>query len=172
MMVGGKIAEFDYPIEEAWTRIVDLFAAKNIECEFLFGPQNEKLEGSPPRIQFERTESSVLFAGIRGGTREFARLTQACVARVWGFQTDEDFEKHQCIAALGLTVELVGAIYSVCPRFQDGLNGLGIVVTPVTPIDRYGIQFEVNWQFAAPIRLVTQEQNLYINGVTANLTRS
>jgi hypothetical protein len=169
MMVGGKIAKLEHTIEDVWTRIVDIFATRAVECEFLFGPQNRELEGSPPRIQFERVGGSFQFGGTRSSNGEFATVVQACEARVWGLQSGEDLEKHQALSAFGLVVELIGAIYAVAPLYPDGLTGADIAYANETQVIKYGEQFVVPFQFLAPIKWVTAEEFLAIGGINANL---
>lgn len=169
MMAGGKLAKCSYTLEDAWTRIVDIFASRGIECEFLFGPQNRQLEGGPNRIQFERTGGEYSYAGMRSGDGSIARVSQLCEARVWGLQTDEDFERNQSLAAFGLVVELIGAIYAVAPLFPDGLTKSTIEYSTDTRVLKYGEQFVVPFGFWAPIEYVTEQEFLAISGVTATL---
>jgi len=157
-MVGGKIAKCSFTIEDVWTKIADVFTARGSECEFLYGPQNRVLEGGPARIQFERTGGPFSFAGMRAGDGSIAKITQSCEARIWGLQEGEDFERDQSIAAFGLVVELIGAIYAVAPLFPDGLVNDQLEYFTDTRVLKYGESFMVPFGFLAPIEYVTEEE--------------
>lgn len=171
MMVGGKIAKLEHTMEDVWTRIVDLFAARAIECTFVFGPQNRELEGAPPRIQFERTGGTAQLVGTRASNGECARIVQACAARIWGLQEGEDFDKHQSLAALGLLAELMGAVYAVAPKYPgEAGGGVTFEYSNETHVLHYGEHFLVSFSFLAPIKWVTDEEFLAIGGTNANLS--
>jgi hypothetical protein len=173
MMVGGKLAKLEHTMEDVWTRVVDVFAEKTIECAFTFGAHDRELNNSPPRIHFERTAGNATFGGTRSGGNEFARLVQASDAYVWGLQAGEDFEKHADLAALGLVAELIGALYIVVPRYPNDEDGFEIAYSNETHVLKYGAQFVVSFQFMAPLKWVTAEEHLAIGGASANLvTRS
>lgn len=170
MMVGGRIAKLEHTMENVWTRVVHVFAERAVTCDFTFNHYDHNREDTPPHIHFERTTGSSQFVGTRSSSGEFARITQASNAYVWGLQSGEDYEKHQALAALGLVVELMGAIYAVAPRYpDDGLNGLEIEYSAETHMLKYGAQFVVSFQFFAPIKWVTADEYLLIGGVDANL---
>jgi hypothetical protein len=172
MMVGGRIAKLEHTMEDAWTRIVDVFAARGVVCEFVFGPQNRELNGSPPRIQFERKDGAARFSGTRASNGEFAQILQVCDARVWGLQSGEDFEKHQSLAALGLLVELMGAFYAVAPRYPGEDNGgLSFTYSNETHVLHYGEHFIATFQFLAPLKWVSNDEFLATGGTNANLNK-
>jgi hypothetical protein len=174
MNVGGKIAQLDSVMEDTWTRVVDLFAEKTIECAFSFGANTRELTSNvPPHIHFERVAGSATFGGTRSGGGEFARIVQAANAYVWGLQAGEDFEKHADLAALGLVAELIGALYCVAPRYPGDEDSFAIEYSNETHVLKYGAQFVVAFQFMAPLKWVTAAQYLSIGGTNANLaTRS
>lgn len=173
MMVGGRIAKCEHIMEDVWTSVVDTFASSSIECMFTFGAHDRELNTVPPRIHFERTGGSFQFAGTRFGDNACATIGQSSDAYVWGLQEGEDFEKHADVAALGLVVELIGALAAVVPTYPDGKNGLEITYSNETHVLRYGAQFVVSFQFLAPVKWVTAEEYRLIAGVDANLvTRS
>lgn len=170
MMVGGRIAKLEHTMEDVWARVVDVFASRAVTCDFTFNHYDHNRNDVPPHIHFERTPGSCQFAGTRSGSGEFARIIQASNAYVWGLQAGEDYEKHQALAALGLVVELMGAIYAVAPRYpDDGLNGLEVDYSDETHMLKYGAQFVVSFQFLVPLKWVTDEEFRAIGGVNANL---
>ena len=171
MMVGGRIATLEHTMEDVWTRVVDLFAARTVDCKFTFGAQDRNLETVPPHIHFERTGGSFQFAGTRASNGEFVRFVQSCDAYVWGLLPNEDFEKYQAMAALGLVVELIGALYAVAPSYDGGLNGLEIEYADETHVLKYGAQMILHFQFLAPLKWVTAEQFALIGGVNSNLNK-
>ena len=173
MRVGGKIATLDHTMEDTWTRIVDIFAEKGVTCKFTFGPQNRELTSSVPRhIHFERVGGGVSLSGTRSSNGEFAAITQVSTAHIWGLQRGEDFDKHQCLDALDLTVELMGAFYAVAPMYK-GVDGGGIAFeySSDTHVIKYGEQFIATFQFVAPLKWATDETSLAIGGVDAALNR-
>lgn len=173
MRVGGKIAQLDFTMEETWTRVADLFSTNAIECQFTFNPENLERNDAPPRIHFQRSDGSAQFGGTRSGNGEFARIAQAADAYVWGVDVSEDFEKHQALSALGLVVELIGALYCVAPRYPGDEGAFTISYSKATPVLHYGAQFVVSFQFMAPLKWVTTAQHLAVGGMNANLaTRS
>jgi hypothetical protein len=173
MMVGGKLAKLEHTMEDTWTRVVDVFAERAIECAFTFGAHDRELNTAPPRIHFERAAGNATFGGTRSGGNEFARIIQAADAYVWGLQAGEDFEKHADLAALGLVAELIGALYIVVPRYPGDEDSFAIEYSNETHVLKYGAQFVVSFQFMAPLKWVTAEQHLAIGGASANLhTRS
>jgi hypothetical protein len=172
MMVGGRIAKLEHTMEDVWTRIVDLFAVRSVECAFLFGPQNRDAEGSPPRIHLERVSGTATMSGTRASNGEFAGIVQTCDARIWGLQEGEDFEKHQSLAALGLVVELMGAFYAMAPKYPgEAGGGLVFEYSNDTQLLHYGEQFVVQMSFLTPIKWVTDEEFLAIGGMNANLNK-
>lgn len=169
MMAGGKLAKCSFTIEDVWTRIVDIFSERGIECDFVFGPQNQMLEGSPPRIQFERTGGAYSFSGMRAGDKSVARVMQSCEARIWGLREGEDFERDQSLAAFGLMAELIGAIYACTPLFPEGLASEPIEYFTDTRVLKYGEQFMLPFGFWAPIEYVTDEEFKAMGNVDATL---
>ena len=173
-MVGGKLAKLEHTMEDTWTRVVDVFAEKTIECAFTFGARDRELMSNvPPHVHFERTAGNATFGGTRSGGNEFARIVQASDAYVWGLQAGEDFEKHADLAALGLVSELIGALYLVASRYPGDEDSFAIEYSNETHVLKYGAQFVVSFQFMAPLKWVTAEEHLAIGGANANLvTRS
>ena len=168
-MAGGKLAKCSFTIEDAWTRIADMLVTeRHVECEFLFGPQNQRLEGGPGRIQFERAGGAVSWAGMRSGDGSIARVLQSCEARIWGLQEGEDFERNQSLAAFGLMTELIGAIYACAPLFPEGLAAEPIEYFTDTRVLKYGEQFMLPFGFWAPIEYVSIEEHKAMG--TANAT--
>jgi hypothetical protein len=72
-------------------------------------------------------------------------------------QEGEDFERNQSIAAFGLVVELIGAIYAVAPLFPDGLVNDQLEYFTDTRVLKYGESFMVPFGFWSPIEYVTEE---------------
>ncbi len=173
MRVGGKIATLEHTMEDTWTRIVDLFAAKGVTCKFTYGHQNRELTNNvPPHIHFERASGSASLSGTRSSNGEFAAITQVSTAHIWGLQRGEDFGKHQCLDALGLLVELMGAFYAVAPRYPSAEGqGVAFEYSNETHVVRYGEQFIATFQFVAPLKWATNETSLAIGGVDAALNR-
>ncbi len=174
MNVGGKLAILEHTMEETWTQVVNVFADKAIECAFTFGNQNRELTSNvPPHIHFERTNGTSRFGGPRSGDGSFATMFQSANAYVWGLQAGEDYEKRADLAALGLVVELMGALYCVAPRYPGGESDLEMEYSAETHVLKYGAQFVVSFQFSAPLKWANGAKALSIGGANANLvTRS
>ncbi len=171
MMVGGVIAKCAHTIEDVWVSVQEVFKTAGIECEFLFGEQNRELNGKPPRIVFERAPGSFQFAAGRMGKGELALISDACVARVWGREATRDYSFDQARAAIGLVVELIGALITVAPRVPNGVNGLEIDFSTDTHVIKYGEQFVVSIRVAFPVQWATQGESLLNAGTNANLNK-
>lgn len=164
MIVGGRIGQAPYSIEDLWVRVKERFAADDVLKSVVFREGHQYLEeqGKPPRIVLVQDDPELSFGAIRGSKGEIGTLTDACNAHVWGLNPGKDYRgPDQGIAAKALVIELATAAYL---EFSGMVSGGIVSVQSTTQVLKYGESCIVSIRLRCPIEVVTDEIRLPIGG--------
>jgi hypothetical protein len=168
VIVGGRIGQVPYSIEDLWVRVKARFADDAVLQSVVFrdGHQYLEEEDGGNRIVFVQDDPELSFGAVRGGRGEIGTLTDACKAHVWGVEQAKDYGLDQGIAAKSLVVELCSAAYL---EFAGMIAGGIISVSMTTQVLKYGEHCIVSIRLRCPIEKVTTMTALHIGGAETRL---
>lgn len=165
MIVGGRIGQAPYSIEDLWVRVKALFAADDILSlvEFREGHQYlQEWEGVHGRIVFVQAPYEASFGAIRGSGGEIGSIIDVCNAHIWGITPDKDYVgPDQGIAAKSLALEVCAAAYL---SFSGMVQGGTVDVASETHVLKYGESCILTIRLRCPIEKVSAERALHIGG--------
>jgi hypothetical protein len=166
MKLSGALGYTKRSIEDAWVEIQQLFVAAGRSTEFLFGPQNEALEGAGNRVLFEQIDSEIKFEAQEAGKGQIGTLYDSCVARCWGVDADKDYSIDQGIAAKSLAVDVAAAFYL---SFSGKAKGGTVAISNETHVLKYGEQYAVTLMLPCPIYQTETATKLITTGAVVAL---
>lgn len=173
VIVGGRIGQVPYSIEDLWVRVKERFAADDVLRAVTIEEGHQYLApdmGKPPKIVLVQDDPELLFGSIRGSSNELGTLTDACRAHVWGFNPGRDYRgPDQFLAAKALALEFCTAAYL---SFSGMVSGGTINVASTTQILKYGESCIVSIRLRCPIEKAagSTDTTLHIGGAETRIS--
>lgn len=164
MIVGGRIGQAPYSIEDLWVRVKAKFAADSdlSVVEFRHGHQSLEEWDGVNRIILVQDDPELSFGSTRAGDKAIGTLTDACRAHVWGVTPGKDYRgPDQGIAAKSLIIEFAAAAYL---EFAGMVRGGVVQIATSTQTLKYGEACILNIRLLCPIEIVTPERALRVGG--------
>jgi hypothetical protein len=161
VIVGGRIGQTPYSIEDLWVAVKMRFSADAVLKDITFREGHQYLEENSGgnRVVFVQDGPELSFGALRSG--EIGTLTDVCKAHVWGVEPTKDYRQDQGVAAKSLLLEVASAAYL---EYGAMVKGGTVEVSSSTHALKYGEQFVMTIRLLCPIEKVTPERALPIGG--------